>query len=212
MKQGKFFLLGITIILSTTLFYLYFKNPDRTLGIMILGEVDNKVLDSIQHYVSKKLKCKVIRLSPQALPASAFVHIKSPRYRADKLLDYLATIKPDTISWILGITNKDISFTKRDEWGKIKSPESTYKDFGIYGLAQRFGKSALVSTYRLKSKPSLFYQRVSRISIHEMGHVMGLPHCSSPDCVMQDANESIHTIDNGSHNFCKKCKFFLIQN
>jgi len=44
-----------------------------------------------------------------------------------------------------------------------------------------------------------------RISTHEVGHVLGLPHCPTPKCVMNDANESIKTIDKSTGDLCDKC-------
>ena len=47
------------------------------------------------------------------------MNIKSPRYRADSILRILKREKPDSIDYLIGILNKDISTTKRDRKGNI---------------------------------------------------------------------------------------------
>ena len=143
----------------------------------------------------------------KALPKEAFVTIKSPRYRADSLLAYQLRLKPDTIGLILGLTSKDISTTKRDRRGNIKAPESRYADWGVFGLGYRPGASCVVSTFRLNSASPQFEQRLQKVAIHEVGHNLGLSHCDKDKrCVMQDAAESIKTIDRVGLSLCNGCQ------
>ena len=48
--------------------------------------------------------------------------------------------------------------------------------------------------------------RLRTVIIHELGHNMGFPHCSTKNCIMSDANERIQTVDNSADNYCVKCK------
>ena len=114
--------------------------------------------------------------------------------------------KPDSISYILGVTSKDISTTKRNSDGTTKTPESKYSDWGIFGLGYRPGQSCVVSTFRIKhAEHDVFVSRMEKISIHEIGHNMGLKHCETENCVMQDAVETIKTVDNVSNQLCTNC-------
>jgi len=99
------------------------------------------------------------------------------------------------------------SGTKKDKIGKIKQPESKYRDFGIFGLGYLPGSSCIVSIFRLQNTTKEnFIMRLKKICIHEIGHNMGLPHCkSSENCVMKDAAESIKTIDKVNLSFCEAC-------
>ena len=146
------------------------------------------------------------QISAVSLPKSAFVHIKSPRYRADTLLKYLEKIRiAESADFAFGITAQDISTTKRDADGNIKKPASKYRDWGIMGLAYRPGKTAIVSTYRLKQNHAEFYNRLQKVCIHEFGHNLGLRHCADKNCVMTDAAESVRTIDHCQPALCTEC-------
>jgi archaemetzincin len=166
------------------------------------------LVDSIKASIETTYGFRVSIADEIVLPSSAFVNSKSPRYRADSLLKHQLTIKPDSIDFILGLTNKDISTTKKDKNGNILQPQSKYADWGIFGLGYRPGKSCIVSTYRLgTSDKKLQLIRLKKICNHELGHNLGLPHCTSSDsCVMRDAAESIKTIDNVLPTLCSSCK------
>lgn len=106
--------------------------------------------------------------------------------------------------WELPVT---ISTTKYDKDGNILKPESKYADWGVFGLGYMPGTSCVVSTYRLKTTDKkLFYNRVKKVVIHELGHNLGLDHCPDKHCVMTDAVEKISTIDNEAHELCGKCR------
>jgi len=108
--------------------------------------------------------------------------------------------------FIIGLTDKDISTTKYSNTSTktIKEPTYKYADWGIFGLGFMPGKSCIVSTFRLKEKN--FRSRFIKICCHELGHNFGLPHCSDKSCIMQDAAETIKTIDNVKLNLCNSCK------
>ncbi len=148
-------------------------------------------------YVAKRKK----------IPQAAFVNIKSPRYRADSMILFLKRSKPDSIDFVLGLCSQDISTTKKDKKGKMLQPASKYEDWGLFGLGYVPGPSCIVSSYRLGSKPQLLESRLIKVSLHELGHNLGLPHCkSSPKCVMRDAAETIRTVDQVDDELCVKCK------
>lgn len=166
------------------------------------------LVDSIKASIGTTYGFRVVIADETALPSTAFVNSKSPRYRADSLLKYQLTIKPDSIDFIVGLTHKDVSTTKKDKNGNILQPESKYADWGIFGLGYRPGKSCIVSTYRLgTSDKKLQINRLKKVCNHEIGHNLGLPHCTENDsCVMRDAAESIKTIDNVKEILCNSCK------
>ena len=168
---------------------------------------DRLFMDTIALTLRNAYNASVIILPERSLPEKAFVNIKTPRYRADSMLVDLKKIKPVEVSYILGLTDKDISTTKRDGKGKILSPEIRYKDWGIFGLGYQPGPACVVSTFRLKnSDPSLFLSRLKKVCIHELGHNLGLKHCKNINCVMKDAVEKIQTVDAAGFNLCDNCK------
>ena len=103
--------------------------------------------------------------------------------------------------------HKNISTTKKNMFGGVKKPKSKYEDWGIFGLGYRPGPSCIVSTYRLGKKSKKRSNRLVKITLHEIGHNMGLPHCDrDPNCVMRDAAESIKTVDQVSKDLCEFCR------
>lgn len=180
---------------------------DGSIAIQPFEKLDQEVMDSISSRLGRAYNCNVVQLKSISLPQNAFIHVKSPRYRADSLLVYLKHIKPDSIAYIIGLTDKDISTTKRDKRGEVRQPEYKYQDWGVFGLGYRPGSSCVISTFRVhKTDRQTFIQRMQKIAIHEIGHNKGLSHCPSVGCVMQDAAETIRTIDQVGFELCEKCK------
>lgn len=167
----------------------------------------DRLLEKIKTKIETNYGFEVQIAKSQKIPRTAFVNIKSPRYRADSLIRMLRDSRPDSIDYVLGLTSQDISTTKKDKKGKILQPESRYQDWGLFGLGYVPGPSCIVSTFRMGSDSKLLESRIIKISLHELGHNLGLPHCTaSPDCVMRDAAETIRTVDHVSEQLCEQCK------
>lgn len=198
------------MFLITIIFCCSCSSKPERIGIQPYGNLDQDVINLISDILKKTYNTDVILLPKKALPKSAFVTIKSPRYRADSLLIDLLKIRPDSIDYIIGVTSKDISTTKRNAKGEIKNPKSKYTDWGIFGLGYKPGKSCIISTFRLKKTTSeTFKSRVQKIAVHEIGHNLGLDHCKTKKCVMQDAVETINTIDLANFELCEKCYRYI---
>ncbi|WP_109098298.1 matrixin family metalloprotease [Aquimarina sp. AU58] len=194
------------LLLIITLLFLNCSSESAIIGIQPYGKINQPVLDSITSILKRTYHTEIVVLNGKKLPEKAFVNIKSPRYRADSLLIELSKSRPDSIGFILGITSKDISTTKRGSDGNIKKPKSKYTDWGVFGLGYKPGTSCIISTFRLRNvKTDLFISRVQKISVHEIGHNLGLDHCETEKCVMQDAVETISTVDSEGFKLCEKC-------
>ncbi|HEU5292033.1 MAG TPA: matrixin family metalloprotease [Cyclobacteriaceae bacterium] len=182
------------------------EKKEIKISIQPYNDFNKALADTIYIALKKTYNAKVHLLNPIDIPPETFVNIKSPRYRADKLIDILKNQKPDSVNYIMGLTTQDISFTKK-EGNKIKEPASKYEDWGIFGLGYQPGPSCVVSTFRLNSTgEKKFIERLKKVAVHELGHNMGLRHCTSELCVMKDAVESIKTVDQVSAQLCEQCK------
>lgn len=197
-----FLILTFTIILSCS------KNQTtKTVGIIIINDFETANLNYIIDNIESIYKCKCVLLKNIYLPENCITTIKTKRYRADSIIQYLRRIKPDSVNYILGLTNENISNTKFDRTGKIKIPESYFIDISIFGLGFCPGKSCVVSSYCFKNAcDDLVKSRLKKITIHELGHNFGLPHCVYNDCVMQDAGETVKILDESDTKLCQHCR------
>lgn len=184
----------------------------KSIAIQPFGNVEQSLIDSLQTTIETVYNFEsVYILKSKDLPEAAFINIKSPRYRADSIIKFLKQEKPDTLDFIMGITTKDISTTKRDNTGNVLIPKHKYEDWGIFGLGYRPGPTCLISTYRIKSANNRkFIDRIQKICMHEIGHNLGLKHCKVGEkCVMRDAAETIKTVDNVDLKLCATCQSII---
>jgi archaemetzincin len=140
------------------------------------------------------------RLLPRAdLPAAAFYPPRR-RYRAEKLLDFLdGRLLPDGTR-ILGLTGVDISTTK-----------GRFTDWGLLGLGRMGGASSVISEFRCRMRspgPAVARQRLAKVAVHEAGHTLGLEHCPTRGCLMEDAEGQVATCDR-EYDFCQRCRGLL---
>lgn len=176
-------------------------------GIQPYEQFPKEKTDTIAKIIEKFYQIKTVVLPTKILYKEAFTNVKSPRYRADKIIYIQNKNKIDSLDYILGLTANDISITKKDKWGKVKTPTYKYSDWGIMGLAYCPGNSCIVSTFRIQhSNPKIHFTRFKKVAVHEFGHNLGLPHCPDKTCVMTDAVESVTTIDHTKFALCDNCK------
>ena len=169
---------------------------DNVIAIQPFTGFPEKLTNLLASKIKVYYKAKVVVLNPINLPSSAY-YAPHARYRADTLIAILKKTKPATCKYIIGLTTKDISCTKGD-----------IPDWGIFGLGYRPGPSSVVSTFRYKKGVSeqVFHDRFLKICLHEIGHNLGLAHCKSPGCMMNDAKGKISTVDNAKMDLCNNCK------
>lgn len=63
--------------------------------------------------------------------------------------------------------------------------------------------------YGLKPDKSLFYQRLVKEAVHELGHAFGLGHCGNIKCVMHFSN-SLSDTDIKTSHLCNVCRAHLV--
>ena len=82
----------------------------------------------------------------------------------------------------------------------------------VFGEAYIDGRISAISVprlrqefYGLKEDQYLFYERIVKEAVHELGHAFGLSHCGNIRCVMHFSN-SLSDTDIKETHFCNVCK------
>ena len=173
------------------------KNNYRV-GLLPYKGFDSSLMSSLKKETEDFYKCEVVLLKTVTLPSFAYYAPRN-RYKADSLLVYEQGMIPANINAVAGLTNKDISTSK----GMIP-------DWGVFGLGMCPGKACVISTYRLNRTSKTITQlkeRLVKVVLHEIGHNLGLPHCSNdPLCLMTDAGGTIKQVDNEKKWLCRSCR------
>lgn len=171
--------------------------PERFLYLQPLGVAlpDEEV--ALVTFALREFYGLAIKVLPRVeLPAAAW-YAPRRRWRAEKLLDFLALRLPADGDRILGLTAADISTTK----GKVH-------DWGVLGLGGLGGPSGVISSFRCQKRSrgaEHARQRLAKVAVHEIGHTRGLDHCPNRGCLMQDAEGQVVTSD-GEYDLCARCR------
>ena len=171
-----------------------FKGKEMTIHILPLGNVPATILGFIKKsiYDFYQIECVI---DPKKELTTDILAASKTRYEANLILK-----KYNSTQNTLLITEKDIAYNNT----KLK-----VKEWGILGLGFRPGKTCVISTFKLKRKVSeaKFRERLQKVCIHEVGHNLGLPHCTfNSFCLMNDANGRIAQVDKEKMIFCSNCK------
>ncbi len=168
----------------------------KVVYIQPLGSIDSVNLRLIKSSVESfyHITClikPVIGLSPDILADS------KTRYEASRILS-----KYNSKQNLLILTERDIA---------CQNLARHVKEWGVFGLGYEPGTTCVISTFRLKRNAAeqLFHQRLIKVCLHEIGHNLGLKHCTSGDkrCMMNDANGTIKVVDEEQACFlCEQCR------
>jgi archaemetzincin len=164
----------------------------KKIYLVPIGEIDKTLLEKLKEALQERFKLNVEISSSLPILEDAY-NSKRNQYLASPILYQLKkNIQPDA-KRTLGIIDKDIY---------------TYGLNFIFGLADIKGQACLISITRLRESycgksedENLFFQRVLKEAVHELGHTFGLRHCDNPKCVMYFSNSLLDTDIKGA-DFC----------
>jgi archaemetzincin len=168
-------------------------------GVLAVGEIAPEVLEIIAQGLSRIYPDTTAQVIKRHLPfpSSAFDR-RRYQYNSTQILqkiDQYATTK-NGYTIILGVGDADIYSTGLNY---------------VFGEAYTPGMVALISLWRLKPSfygadddLSLYDLRIQKEAVHEVGHALGLAHCSHSYCVMHFSN-SIFDTDKKQSLLCDQC-------
>lgn len=177
-------------------------SPRRYIYLQPLGpELPQADVQLVEEALTLLYGAPLKQLPRATLPSAAYYPARK-RYRADRLLDFLRDRLPADGVRILGFTAVDISTTK-----------GQYADWGVLGLGSLDGAAGVISTFRCHrgaTGPLHARQRLAKVAVHEVGHTLGLPHCPTIGCLMEDAQGKVATTDR-EYDLCPRCRAQLRQ-
>ena len=166
----------------------------RRVTITPIGWGDEKLLALLKNFLSVLTDMDVGIGSEMEIPRYAYNQARD-QYFIDTILDNLS-YRHRGGDFILGIGDFDI-YMKGHNF--------------VFGHSNLITGVGLMSIMRLWPKyygegddNNIFRKRILTTATHELGHLMGLFHCRSPGCVMNDSR-SISDMDQKNFDFCKKC-------
>ncbi|KXA91952.1 hypothetical protein AKJ63_00270 [candidate division MSBL1 archaeon SCGC-AAA259D18] len=155
----------------------------------------------------EKISIKIGETCPDASDVKIGPKLKAPteaysserdQYHASTILE---KVQPKTT---ISQEEKILVVTSRDLYSKNLN--------FVFGQAQCPGKVSIISTHRLRPKfygqeknQEIFLERAAKEAIHELGHTIGLGHCTNQECVMSFSN-SIIDVDRKKLTFCEDCR------
>jgi archaemetzincin len=190
----KILTLLLTLIISTS--YIGLKSHSKEISIVVIGEFPKKDVEFVQKKLKKFYNCKVNILPKMDIPVSCKVK-GLQKYSSVKIVKLLNLKFSNVEGKVVALTQVDIC-TDRQLNGKI------FKNWGVIGLSLLGTKSCVVSNKRMKTN---YYGKLEKVSIHEIGHSLGVPHCeSNSKCLMNDAKGEGSKIDKELLWMCDDCK------
>lgn len=175
--------------------YVFAQNPGSTgdSGVIVpIGKIDKTLLENLSTVLYKIFNMQFIIEDPLDIPKHAF-DFKRGQYDSSKVLKELHRYKGKRV---LGVIDKDLCAPKLNfVFGQADLP-GAYAVISITRLSQEF--------YGLPKNDKIFFDRVVKEAVHELGHTYGLHHCSNPECVMFFSNSLLDTDRKGS-SFCESC-------
>ena len=169
----------------------------------VLAALDYSTMQSLANDVSKEFKNTKVTVGSSLTQSDAEMVFQSDfdrnrnQWNSPKLLRSLSEkFNPDIDTKTLFIFDADAySYGLNFVFGEAIGNEAIAIIY-LPRIKQEF--------YGLKSNEQLFYERLVKESVHELGHAFGLAHCNSTRCVMHFSN-SLHDTDVKKRSFCDSC-------
>lgn len=166
-----------------------------------MGKINENVLKYLQQEL-KTIFSREVKILPQVKISQDAYNGMRKQYNAKALLETIqGDFSKNNLDKILAVMDKD-----------MYAPELNF----VFGSVEKIGGGkGIISIIRLGEEfyhrqvdEGLFFKRILKESIHELGHLHGIPHCGNSECVMH-FSYSILDADNKGDKFCHACQVIL---
>jgi archaemetzincin len=169
-----------------------------SIHLLQIGHISPQLFSPIAQGIQNSMNMP-IRHHTETLPAQTYDATRG-QYHATRLLEFVESQTLPSQDLILGLTNVDLFI-----------PILTF----VFGEARLNKPSAILSLFRLMPQyyglppnDTLTIQRTITESVHELGHALGLLHCSQYDCAMH-TSRTADDIDLKKPHYCPNCTHHL---
>ena len=167
----------------------------QSIALVALGQVKEESIVALLERLPVKFTGATCQVVEMETAAEKWRNPHTNQYHATRILENLEKhAKHLQNDRLLGVTDLDLYV-----------PGMNF----VFGEAHLPGRTAIISTYRLKNHTSygeaeLLPVRVVKEGMHELGHTLGLAHCKDPLCVMYFSNSLVDT-DRKREDYCEIC-------
>jgi archaemetzincin len=168
----------------------------------VLFQPDKDILSSLEKALSEEFNASSIVIAPpiKEIPELLLFNNQRRQWKSNEILQWLSDMynKPSSkTAKILALCDFDAySGALNFVFGQAYLDGSISAIY-LPRLRQEF--------YGLKPDESVFYQRLVKEAVHELGHAFGLNHCRNIKCVMHFSN-SLSDTDIKTSHLCNVCK------
>lgn len=165
------------------------------LTVAAVGAIERETLelavDAVEEHFSLTPRVDHRQFHTDGIPDSAQPTGDSDQYDAVELAKYVASETDG--SRTLVVTNQDVSQGRRQS---------------LFGIGIRYGRTSLLSTFRLGG--DRFDDRVRKLAISEVGYMLGLELCPNEQCPFR-RTDSVATLDAVDESPCEACQTKLAE-
>ena len=182
------------------------KNKNKIIALQPLDDYDIEMLNSISKEINGFYSRNVIILKPVNIPSTFRIAPNVELYSADSILNMFAGLLNGEIIEVVGLTTKNIYILKKNT-DKTTGKLWSHNISPVLGFGDYPGNCSIVSDYLFRTNDTILLKhRLKSVIIHEIGHNLGLDHCTVEGCVMSEENRKIPVLDRSGNDYCDLCK------